>query len=387
MMTPRERFKAIMDFKQPDKIPWLEWFDEEVLLRWGEQGWPILKTANFKYQMGSFIVSWPWFRGFDPYTHFGCQNFWGCIVPVDIGPIPSLPIKIVRGDKNYTDIMIDNGIIVREKKEAQYQRYRMPMYLEFPVKDRKTWEEYKKKFDPEDIRRYPKDWNKDAYIHIFEKYQNGITLLPWIGFFGFGQAIMGISKFSLAFYEDPDLINDMADYWEYYMIETLRDAVETLKDRIDLVYWWEDMAEKHGPFISPKTYRKIFLPHYKRVIEFLKKNKIKHIMVDTDGNINAMLDLMIEAGIDGLWPLEVGVGMDAVSLRKKYTKKLFVGGNIDKRKIAIGGKVMKDEVDSKLPKLKKLGGYFLSMDHLVSPEISYKKFLEYKDYIKKYLDY
>ena len=44
-MTPRERFNAIMDFKKPDQLPWLEWFDEEVLLEWAKQGWPILDTA------------------------------------------------------------------------------------------------------------------------------------------------------------------------------------------------------------------------------------------------------------------------------------------------------------------------------------------------------
>jgi len=383
-MTPRERFNAVLDFKEPDRLPWLEWFDEEVLTEWGKQGWPILETAVFGWGMGAVIASWPWFKGFDPYTYFGCQNFWGCIVPVDVGPIPSFPIKVVREDPNFRDIMVDNGAVVREKKESQYHRYRMPMYLEFPVKDRKTWEEYKKRLHPEDIRRYPKNWNKDIYTEIFEQYQNGMTNLPLCGFYGFGAQLMGITRFNLAFYEDAELVHDMASYWEFYMIETLRDAVETLKDNIDLVYWWEDMAENHGPFISPKLYKDFFLPHYRHVIEFLKKNKIRHFMVDCDGNINPLLDLMTEAGLNGLWPLEARAGMDAISLRHKYPT-LFVGGNLDKRKIAEGGKKMQEEVDSKLPELKELGGYFVSMDHLVSPEITHKKFIEYKDYIQKHL--
>lgn len=89
----------------------------------------------------------------------------------------------------------------------------------------------------------------------------------------------------------------MISYWEYF-IERLRDAVETLKDRIDIVYWWEDMATKHGPNISPKLCKEFLLPHYKRVIEFLDENRIDRVMMDSDGNLYPILDLAVEAGIN-----------------------------------------------------------------------------------------
>ena len=198
---------------------------------------------------------------------------------------------------------------------------------------------------------------------------------------------MGIPAFLTSFYKDPELIKDMLDHWEYFTIEGVRNAVETLKDKIDIVYWWEDMAEKNGPCLSPKLYREYLLPHYKRVTSFFKKNKIDRILEDSDGYIEPLLDLTIEAGITGIWPLEVNAKMDAVHIKKKYGNKLFLLGNIDKREASEGGERMRKEVNSKVPILKELGGYIPTIDHLVHVEFRYEKFKEYVNYMKKQLSY
>jgi len=98
-------------------------------------------------------------------------------------------------------------------------------------------------------------------------------------------------------------------------------------------------------------------------------------------------EYIIEAGITGLWPLEVNAGMDAITVRKKYGKKLFLIGNLDKREISLGGERMKKEVDSKVPILKEMGGYVPGSDHLIHVEFTLEKFLEYSNYIKKMLSY
>jgi len=152
-----------------------------------------------------------------------------------------------------------------------------------------------------------------------------------------------------------------------------------------MVYWWEDMAERHGPNISPKLYKEFLLPHYKNVTSFLNKNKIKRIMIDSDGNIQPVLDLIIEAGITGHWPLEVNAGMDARTVRKLYGKKLFLGGNFDKKEIEKGGVAMRNEIDSKLPLMKESGGYLAGLDHDVPVTFTIERFREYADYLKRQL--
>ena len=109
--------------------------------------------------------------------------------------------------------------------------------------------------------------------------------------------------------------------------------------------------------------------------------------MDSDGNLNPLLDLIVEAGITGSWPLEVNSGMDAVSLREKYGSKLFLAGNLDKRELAKGGEEMRREVDSKVLVLKEIGGYIPGVDHLVHVEFTLQRFEEYAEYLKKHLPY
>jgi uroporphyrinogen decarboxylase len=309
------------------------------------------------------------------------------MVPIDIGPIPRFKLRILKENEKYVEIVTETGAIAKRFKKAKYTWYSMPMFIDFPVKDRKSWEEYKKRLNPKDPKRYPKDWEKDTYIEIFETYQKGNTILRITGFYGFGAELMGIPTFNVMFYKDPEFMHDMIEYWEYFTIETIREAVETLKDGIDMIFWWEDLAEKHGPCISPKIYKEFFLPHYKKVTDFLRKNKVDKILMDSDGNINPLLDLISEAGINGLWPLEVNSNMDAITIRKKYGNKFFLIGNLDKRELAKGGEAMKKEIDSKVPILKELGGYIPGVDHLVPVEFSFQKFKEYAEYLKKHLIY
>jgi len=390
-LTPRERIKAVINFKKPDVLPWFENFYDETLVNWFREGFPADEVTVIEWTMaardGVLLLNWPIVMGFNPHSYFGCQNINGCYVPLDVGPIPRFKQRLLRETESYEELVTETGAVARRFKKTEYKWYSMPMFIEFPVKDRESWEAYKERLNPEDPRRYPKDWSKDAYLKVFENHQAGNTILKFNGFYGFGAEIMGIPTFNVMFYKDPELIHEMAEHWEYFTIETTKDAVETLRDRVDMVFWWEDMADKHGPCISPKLYREFLLPHYKRVTSFLNKNKIYRILMDSDGNIDPILDLVIEAGITGTWPLEVNSGMDAIAVKKRYGNRLFLVGNLDKRELAKGGEAMRREVDSKVPVLKELGGYIPGVDHLVHVEFTYERFKEYADYLKKHLPY
>ncbi|MDH5439874.1 MAG: hypothetical protein OEZ48_05985 [Candidatus Bathyarchaeota archaeon] len=390
MMTPRERIKAVIDFEKPDVLPWCEAFYDETLVKWFREGLPADEVTVIDWEVregGVSLLNWPVVKGFNPYLYFGCYSRSGLSVPLDLGPIPRFKQRALEETERYTDILTQTGAVARRFKQAEYVWYNMPMFLSFPVKDCKTWEEYKKRLDPHDPRKYPKDWEKDAYVEAFEKSQKGSTILYVSGFYGFGAQLMGIPTFISTFYKDPELIEDMIEHWKFFTIETVRDAVETLRDRIDMVFWWEDMAEKHGPCISPRLYEEFLLSHYKKVTGFLGKNKIDRILMDSDGNINPLLDLIIEAGVTGLWPLEVNAGMDAITVRTKYGGKLFLMGNLDKRELAKGGESMRREVDSKVPTLKEMGGYIPGVDHLVHVEFTFERFKEYAEYLKGQLAY
>jgi len=377
-----------MNFKKPDRLLWMEDQIDATTLRWIQEGLPLDQVAQTYYDVqlnGSLPLVMPM-----PYT-FDVSNYFGFLpvavankttITLDFCPLPRDTLRILKqaGDKVLCTTPLGG------KMEYIKVDYAMPNFVEFPVRNMKDWKEVKQRLDPADSRRYPKDYTEEQYITLFEEASVPTSMIL-NGFYGFGREMMGTAAFTPAFYTNPELVHDMMNTYANFLIEVMTDIVETLKSRIDWVFWWEDFAHAAGPNISPKLFKEFILPNLKKVTSFLSKNGIDMIIMDSDGNFQALMPLLWEGGIRGTWPLEVNAGMDAVELRKKYGKTWRFMGNIDKRELLKGEKAIKREVDRKLPFLKDDGGYIPGLDHTIPPNVSLKDFTLYANHVKKLLDY
>lgn len=386
-MTPRERFKMVMNFKKPDQLPWMEMQLDETTLRWIHEGLPIDKVVKTRYDIiwnGALLIVQPLSYTFDISQYFGFIPLLNpeTTITIDLGPLPRYTPKVLKESKD--------KVLYRDplggKMEYSREDYSMPRFIDFPVKNMKEWEEYKKRFDPTDPRRYPKDYTREQYIELFEEATTPTSLMVY-GFYAFGRSTMGTAAFIPAFYTNPELVRDMMDTYADFLIETLKEIVETLKSRIDWVFWHEDLAHGGGPNISPKLFKEFILPNLKRVISLFNKNGIDLIILDSDGDPRPLMPLLWEGGIRGIWPMEVNAGMDAVELRRQYGRTWRFLGNIDKRALIKGKDAIKHEIDRKLPYLKEEGGYIPGLDHLIPPDASLENFAFYANYIKTLLKY
>jgi uroporphyrinogen decarboxylase len=190
---------------------------------------------------------------------------------------------------------------------------------------------------------------------------------------------MGVEGLCCAFYDQPKLVERMMAQRAEAIIAI---TAEVLKHTAFDVFWfWEDMAYNHGPLVGPDMFRKFALPHYRRVCNWLHAQGIKHIGLDSDGDISSLIPIWLDGGITMLWPFEVQSGMDVVEVRQTYGHDLVIMGGIDKRAIAKGGTALRREVDRVVP-LVEDGGYIPELDHSVPPDISWPVFCEYMDYLK-----
>jgi len=89
----------------------------------------------------------------------------------------------------------------------------------------------------------------------------------------------------------------------------------------------DDMAFKSGPLLSPTWLRTHYFPRLARVIAAWHAKGIK-VLFHSDGNLNPILDDLLEAGIDGLNPVEVLAGMDIADIHQRHPR-LFMAGGID----------------------------------------------------------
>ena len=109
------------------------------------------------------------------------------------------------------------------------------------------------------------------------------------------------------------------------------------------------------------------------------------MILDSDGNPDLLIPMLMDAGVDMIWPMERAAGMDPVETRKKYGKSLRLSGGVDKREIAKG----KEAIDAHLRHLAPLveeGGFIPTIDHAVPPDVSWDNFKYYMDSKRKMLE-
>lgn len=372
-ISTRERFLGICRFERPGDLylstPYFTSFWRRTLEEWVKQGAPQqIVDSRFRGDYFQFehtrilheIVSG---IAMDREIDIGAEVPYAYDVP------PIVPVyehKFIDEDE-HTITLINEGH--QKVKVYKDNPEKMPMFLEYPVKDRSSWQEYKKRLEPDTPERWPSDW--DSYVEKINS-KSMPTMLYVGGFFGFLREWMGLERLLYMFYDDPSLVEDMMDQVCYLSTEVIKRVVKDL--RVDHAMFWEDMAFKSGPLISPDMVRKFMVPRYKKVTDLLRGSGVDVIFVDSDGNLDELIPIWLECGINATWPLECAAGNDAVALRKKYGRDLILGGNIDKRELLKGKDAIREEVISKVPFLLESGGYFPSVDHMVPPDITWENY-------------
>ena len=350
MMTQQERFLATARFGTPDRAFILPpWTWQETLVRWQAEGLP--PSADLP-------------------TYFDTDRELG--VPLQMqGPYgphlcPPLDRRVLGETDTHVIVRDEEGNTVKLFKDDPLSS--MPMWIEYPMRDRSDWETLiKPRLDASVPGRRPQG---EAWERFVAGAQGrDVPLGIWCGsFYGWPRSLMGVERISLMFFDDPALIHEMCNHIADFVIEAVSPILQEAP--CDFAYIWEDMAGKAGPLCSPAMYRKFMLPPLKRVTDMLHSHGVDIIIVDSDGNNDVLVPLWLEAGVTGLRPFEIAAGCDPVAARRQYGKSLVIQGGIDKRALAQGPEAVEREVLSKVPWLCLQGGYFPQVDHLVPPDVS-----------------
>lgn len=374
-MNARERFVKIARFQLPNAIylsPYTQSVWYKTIKRWVTEGAPqeILtdKVARYNY-FGLDRISMV-------HVEVNLQRLesQGTAIP----PIrPRFESKVLEEDDRTRVRINEGGITIREFKDDPEK---MPTWLDYPVKNKRDWDEYKKRLGPHHPERWlMKDWKSYTERLSQRDYPLGLDVGS---FFGLLREFVGAEKLLLMFYDDPQFVEDMMAHMEYFSTQIVERVLQDIQ--VDFAFFWEDMAWKGGSMISPQMFREFMMPHYKKVTSLLRSKGVDIIMVDSDGDINQLIPLWIESGVNGMWPLEVQAGVDAVAIRKEFGNQCILWGNIDKRALARGKEAIKEEIDKKVPFLISQGGYFPGPDHLVPDNVSLENFKFYLEYLRSF---
>jgi len=330
-MTARERFLKTMNFEKPDRLPMIEWASwwDKTIERWKEEGLTFERPEGLT-------------EGEAIQLHMGL------------------------------DLNIQCWIGFKTKETPKPAHHGAPI-----ITSMEEYEAIKHTLYPDPAARL----NPERMKFIAEKQAKGEAIV-WItqeGPFWGPRSLLGIEEHLYAFYDEPELMHQInKDLTEYNM----RVYQEVCKYFIpDFMTIAEDMSYNNGPMLSGDHFREFIAPYYKRLIPEIKKYGTK-VFVDSDGDVSLMLPWLIEAGVEGILPLERQAGVDLNAYREKYPDFMFIGG-FDKMCLLRGKEDIRKEFERLLPVIES-GRYIPSVDHQTPPGTTLENYRYYVELLHEY---
>lgn len=234
----------------------------------------------------------------------------------------------------------------------------IPLPMDFPVKDMDDWLRLKPffTFNPDRIK-----W--DEVERARKAQAEGSLVCAHIpGAFDMPRELMGEEVACMAYYEQPELIEDIIATLTDTSMRVLEPISEKLQ--IDQLMVHEDFAGKSGPMVGPVQVRETFQPLYRKVWDMLQSRGARIFEQDTDGNINPVIPALLDAGLTSIYPMEPAAGMDIVALRQTYGRRLAVRGGIDKHVLRQDRAAIRRELEYKLVPALHTGCVF-GLDHRI----------------------
>ncbi|MGQ9610256.1 MAG: uroporphyrinogen decarboxylase family protein [bacterium] len=347
-MTSKERVECALLHKEADRIAIHDspWGTTEA--RWRREGMPTSSTEYFGFE----------FRGFGGDTSL------------------QLPYKVIEETDEYVISINADGAKMKNWKH----KTSTPELLDFTITSKEIWEEYKPLMTMNDKRV---DW---------EGQKSANKACREAGFFctlNFGPGftkicdMVGPERTLIAMAIEPDWIKDMF-MTDAKLCVNIAEEMMGRGMEFDAGWIFDDLGFRDHGFFSPDMYRELLMPAHKLICDFFKSKGLFMILHSCGYNME-FIPLYIEAGFDCIQPLEVKAGNDMLKLKKEYGDRLAFMGGIDVR--AMSSPNPDDivrEISTKIPFMKKGGGYIYHSDHSVPDDVSFKQYCRVMELVSQY---
>ncbi|GIK72807.1 MAG: uroporphyrinogen decarboxylase [Chloroflexota bacterium] len=229
----------------------------------------------------------------------------------------------------------------------------------------------------EDLKHYPwpePDWwdftpirgvmaQLDAHEEYHLRFRIGSVFeLSW--------QLRGMQEFLMDLVNQPEIPQYIMERLTEVYVENTRRVLELAGDRLDMVYFYDDVATQQNLMISARMWRRLIKPLHQRIIDVAKAYN-KPVMYHCDGALYPLIPELIDMGVDVLNPVQAdAAGMEPQRLKDEFGDRLCFHGGIDIIKTLPRGTVadVRAEVAERIRVLGRNGGYILASSHHIQSD-------------------
>lgn len=336
-MNKRERFLAFARFREVDRVPRRAIYTESL-------------RDTMRQRLGE-----------DPMTYFDSDqpNYCAMKAPADyVAPDYSCYFPEFKNDENFH---IDaNGC---GHKSGGFHHF--TQYIS-PLRNASSFDE---------IQNFPyvdkTNWSDEEITSVCATaHANGETAIAFVGhMYESAWQVRGYQAFLMDLLTEREWAEFILDKKKVNNLRTARAAAHA---GCDAIHAGDDVANQNGMMFQPDLWRALMKPRWAEV--FTAAREIKQdilISYHSDGNITAIIDDLVEIGVNILNPVQPEC-MNPVTVRKRYGKRLAFDGCIGTQTTFPFAKPeeLKRVVNNLARDLDaKNGGLMLSPTHILEPDV------------------
>lgn len=140
-----------------------------------------------------------------------------------------------------------------------------------------------------------------------------------------------------------------------------------------MIGWPDDLGWRGGTFMHPKLYEELIYPWHVRAIELAHKYGA-FVNMHSHGKIDALIPLLVKAGLDMLNPVGPTDNMNLKILKEKYGDKLCFMGGLSKNIGFMNAEELKEHILDRLRSGSPGGGFILGSEGGIPVEMSVENF-------------
>ena len=250
-------------------------------------------------------------------------------------------------------------------------------YIEYPVESEDDIDELDLP-DPDDPSRY------DG-IEKAVRYATDRGFFPTCGINGFFSGVWYFLRGPLEV-----SLKDMYMRKDFYkkliakMGEFNLKAEKNLLERGALMIGWpEDLGYRGGTFMNPKLYEELIYPWHVKAINLAHRYGA-FVNMHSHGKIDAIVPLLVKAGLDVLNPVGPTDNMDLKTLKDTYGGEICFQGGLSKNIGFMRSEVLKEHLLDRLRVGTYGGGFILSSEGDVPVEMTVENFKTFLKVSRKY---
>ena len=113
---------------------------------------------------------------------------------------------------------------------------------------------------------------------------------------------------------------------------------------VDVLMASDDLGVQSGLMVSEEAYRSLIKPRHRKYFQLLHDRSAAKVFFHTCGSVAAIIEDLIEMGVDILNPVQVSAaGMDPATLKQRYAGRIAFWGGIDTQHVLPHGTVAEGE--------------------------------------------